>query len=88
MILLITVRLVGSRRLQGGSYALLVLCVLGPVCYGAMLANPPGTFPSGLYQRLFIGCTWLWLVGACGGLISGSWVGTPGAEERESSGPG
>ena len=80
-ILLLTTRLVRSGRLSGWYRSLALWAVLGPASYVLMLATQPATFPAGLYQRLFIVCTWLWLVVTCAGLISGSLTG--GIADRE-----
>jgi hypothetical protein len=70
-IILITVRLVRAGRLRGAYYSLILLAVLGPALYLGVLATRPATFPAGLYQRGFIGCTWLWLVIVSVALMSG-----------------
>lgn len=82
-IVFLTVRLLRAGRLKGAYQSLVLLCVLSPVFYVAMLATRPATFPAGLYQRLFIASTWLWLVVGCSGLMSGTLAGVAKGREPE-----
>ena len=75
-------RCAAALPISPGWYRSLALwAVLGPASYMLMLATRPATFSAGLYQRLFIVCTWLWIVVICAGLISGSLTG--GIADRE-----
>jgi len=81
VMLVLTLQLQRLKRIRGGFHALWFGCILGPVCYGATIATPPATFPSGLYQRAFIAFTLLWLVVVSGGLASTALTGLPGTRD-------
>lgn len=78
----VTIRLFRSHRIRGGFWGLILAGVLAPVFYAAVIATIPGTFPSGLYQRAFIVCIWIWPVVTSCGLISGALTTSPHVVEQ------
>ncbi len=64
----LTIRLRRCGWLVRMHSALVTLSLIAPLLYGLMLATPPAVSPAGLYQRLFMGSTWLWLALVSSGL--------------------
>jgi hypothetical protein len=80
VMIVVTVQMARARALASWYRALVPLCIVTPVAYGAMLSTRPATFPAGIYQRIFIVCALAWLIGLGMGMASGRLVG-PGAGE-------
>lgn len=59
---LVSVRLAPTLGLDGYRRILLALTATAILGYGAMLATRPGTFPAGLYQRVYLASSTAWLL--------------------------